>query len=160
MNAQLAPRRPESADTTSLGRIARSVLAVVLGALVWMIVFYALAFGLAALWPQYGVHGQRFFEEGVFTFTASMAVLNLVFWFVGEAAAGFVAMKIARRAAAVWALAALLAGYLALMHIALYWDRFPWWYNLAVVIPAVPAVLLGAALARRGGGGDAADGRR
>jgi hypothetical protein len=27
------------------------------------------------------------------------------------------------------------------------WALFPWWYNLGVVIPALPAVLLGASLA-------------
>ena len=49
-----------------------------------------------------------------------------------------------------WALAAVLAGYLGVMHLFLEWSTFPWWYNLGVVIPAVPAVLLGGALARRG----------
>jgi hypothetical protein len=32
--------------------------------------------------------------------------------------------------------------YLAGLHLVLYWPRFPWWYNLGVVIPAVRAVLL------------------
>jgi len=36
---------------------------------------------------------------------------------------------------------------LAVLHFALCWSRFPWWYNLGVVIPAVPAVLAGAKLA-------------
>jgi len=44
-------------------------------------------------------------------------------------------------------LAGLVGIYLAGLHFAFYWPRFPWWYNLGVVIPAVPAVLLGGKLA-------------
>jgi hypothetical protein len=45
-------------------------------------------------------------------------------------------------------LAGLLGIYLAALHLILYWPRFPWWYNLGVVILAVPAVLLGGKLAK------------
>jgi hypothetical protein len=37
------------------------------------------------------------------------------------------------------------------VHLILYWPRFPWWYNLGVVIPVVPAVLFGAKLAKASG---------
>jgi hypothetical protein len=63
-----------------------------------------------------------------------------------------VAAKISKRPAAVWVLAALLGIYLAAVHLVLYWPRFPWRYNLGVVIPAVPAVLLGGYLAKPSGG--------
>jgi hypothetical protein len=33
------------------------------------------------------------------------------------------------------------------LHLVLFWSRFPWWYNLGVVIPVVPAVLFGGKLA-------------
>jgi hypothetical protein len=49
----------------------------------------------------------------------------------------------------VWVLAVLVGLYLAAVHLLLYWPHFPWWYNLGVVIPAVPAVLLGERLAVR-----------
>jgi hypothetical protein len=91
-----------------------------------------------------------FLNEGVFTFTPPMACFNLLFWVLAEIAAGWVAMKVARRSGAVWVLAGVLGVYLAAMHLVFYWPRFPWWYNLGVVIPAIPAVLLGARLARRG----------
>ena len=68
-----------------------------------------------------------------------------------EIGAGWVAAKISMRRGAVWALAGLLGVYLAAVHLVLYWPRFPWWYNLGVVIPAVPAVLLGAKLANARG---------
>jgi hypothetical protein len=125
----------------------RSVLGVVVGAVLWMVGFYALAIVLAKLWPDYAIHARQWMREGVFTFTAPMAFCNLVLWVLAEIGAGWLAGKIAKRHGAVWVLAGLLGIYLAVLHLVLYWPRFPWWYNLGVVIPAVPAVLLGAKLA-------------
>jgi hypothetical protein len=127
--------------------MVRSVFGVVAGAVVWMVGFYALAIVLAKLWPDYAIHGRQWMREGVFTFTAPMAFCNLVLWVLAEIGAGWVAGKIAKRRGAVWVLAGLLGIYLAVLHLVLYWPRFPWWYNLGVVIPAVPAVLFGAKLA-------------
>ena len=127
----------------------RSVLGVVVGVIVWMAGFYALAMLLAVIWHDYALHGSQFFKDGVFTFTAPMACFHLLFWALAEFVAGWATMKIAKRREAVWVLAGLLACYLALYHLVLYWPRFPWWYNLGVVIPAVFAVLLGGRLAGR-----------
>ena len=68
-------------------------------------------------------------------------------WVLAEVAAGWVTMKIALRREAVWVIAGLLLAYLACVHLLLNWPRFPWWYNLGVVLPVVFAVLLGARLA-------------
>jgi len=127
--------------------MVRSALGVVVGVVAWMLGFWILAILLAELWPDYAVHGRQWTREGVFTFTAPMACCNLVLWLLAETGAGWVAARIARRREAVWVLAGLLGIYLAAVHFVLYWPRFPWWYNLGVVIPAVPAVLLGGKLA-------------
>ena len=66
-----------------------------------------------------------------------------------EIGAGWVAAKISRGRLAVWVLAGLVGIYLAVVHLLLYWPRFPWWCNLGVVIPAIPAALLGGRLAVR-----------
>jgi hypothetical protein len=124
--------------------MVRSILGVISGAVVWAVGFFVLAEGLALLWPGYAVHGRQWMREGVFTFTAAMACCNLVFWALAEIAAGWAAATIAKRRGAVWVLAGLIGIYLAAVHLVLYWPRFPWWYNLGVVIPAVPAVLWGA----------------
>jgi hypothetical protein len=127
--------------------MVRSVFGVVVSAVVWMVGFWILASLLAQLWPDYAIHGRQWMRERVFTFTPPMACCNLVLWALAEIGAGYVAGRIAKRREAVWVLAGLVGIYLAVVHLVLYWPRFPWWYNLGVVIPAVPAVLLGAKLA-------------
>ncbi len=127
----------------------RAVLGFVVAAVVWMAAFTALTFGAAFVWPAYAVHGRTWFESGVFTFEPPMAAFNVGCWALSAVLAGWVAAAIARRREAVWALAAVLAGYLGVIHLLLEWSTFPWWYNLGVVLPAAPAVLLGGRLVGR-----------
>jgi hypothetical protein len=127
--------------------MGRGIVGVVIGAVLWMIGFFILALILAQLWPDYAIHGRQWTRENVFTFTPLMACCNLVFWVLAEIGAGWADGKIAKRREAVWVLAGLVAIYLVTLHFVLFWARFPWWYNLGVVIPAVPAVLLGGRLA-------------
>jgi hypothetical protein len=127
--------------------MVRGVLGVVVGLVLWAVGFYVLAIVLAQLWPDYAIHARQWMQQGVYTFTTPMACCNLVLWVLAEIAGGWVAGKIAKRREAVWVLAALLGIYFAVLHFVILWSRFPWWYNLGVVIPAVPAVLLGGKLA-------------
>jgi uncharacterized membrane protein YeaQ/YmgE (transglycosylase-associated protein family) len=127
--------------------MVRSVLGVVVGVVLWAVGFYVLASVLAQVWPDYAVHARQWMRQGVYTFTTPMACCNQVFWILAEILAGWAAGKIAKRREAVWVLAALLGIYFAVLHFVILWTRFPWWYNFGVVIPAVPAVLLGGKLA-------------
>jgi hypothetical protein len=127
----------------------RSVLGVVVGAIAWIVGFYLLAMALMLVWPEYAVYARQFRKDGSFIFTPPTAVCNLIFWVLGEVFAGWVAMKIAKRREAVWALAAILGAFLAYMHLIRAWSILPWWYNLGVAIPASVAVLFGG---RLGGG--------
>lgn len=124
----------------------RNALGVIAGAVVWMVGFFALATILAQIWPSYGTHAREWTQSKVFTFTALMACCNLLFWAIAEIAAGWTLARIARKPAAIWVLAIVIGGYLATLHWILFWPSFPWWYNLGVVIPAIPAVLLGSNL--------------
>jgi hypothetical protein len=127
--------------------MVRGVLGVVVGLVLWAVGFYVLAIALAQLWPDYAIHGRQWTQQGVYAFTPPMACCNLVFWVLAEIGAGWAAGKIAKRREAVWVFAGLLGIYFAVLHFLILWTRFPWWYNLGVVIPAVPAVLLGGKLA-------------
>ena len=125
----------------------RGVLGVLTGAVVWTAGFYALTTLLVHLWPDYALHARQWLREGAFTFPPAMACFNLLIWAFAEIGAGWAAARVAKRPHAVWILAGLVGIYLAAVHLIMYLPRFPWWYNLGVVIPAVPAVLLGARLA-------------
>lgn len=127
--------------------MVRGVLGVLAGVVFWAVGFFVLALLLAQLWPDYAVHGRQWTKENVFTFTPLMACCNLIFWLLAEFGAGWVTGTIGKRREAVWVVAALLGIYLATLHLILFWSRFPWWYNLGVVIPVVAAVLLGGRLA-------------
>jgi hypothetical protein len=124
--------------------MVRGIVGVVAGAVVWMLGFFVLALILAQLWPDYAIHGRQWTREQLFTFTPLMACCNLLFWMLAEIGAGWATAKIAKRREAVWVLAGLVAIYLIALHFILYWVRFPWWYNLGVVVPAVPAIFFGA----------------
>ena len=128
--------------------MARSVFGIVVGAIAWTVGFWILALLLARLWPDYAMQGRHWMKEGLFTLTPAMACCNLLLWVLAEIGAGWTAARSAPRREAAWVLAGLVGLYLAIVHLVFGWPRFPWWYNLGVVIPAVPAVLWGARLAR------------
>jgi hypothetical protein len=127
----------------------RAVLGVVAGWIVWFVGFLALAILLAAVWPDYRVHGRAWMNDHVFDFPTAMAVVNVIFWIVAEIAGGWVTMAVARRRGAVWVLAAIVGVYLLYEHLYAEWANIPAWYNLAVALTAIPAVLLGGTLAGR-----------
>jgi hypothetical protein len=127
----------------------RTVLGALVGGVVWMVAFLVLARLLMLTWPDYAVHARAWTTAGVYDFTPSMSVFNILFWIVSEIVAGWLAVVIARRPAAAWVLAVPLMAYMCFMHLYYVWDRIPWWYNLLVALPSGPAVLLGGKLAGR-----------
>jgi hypothetical protein len=127
----------------------RAVLGFVLGVAIWMPAFFALAILGNLVWSEYASHAQTWFEQNVFTFPAPMAAYNAVCWAAAELVAGWAAAAVARRREPAWILAAAIGLYMGSMHLWLYWPVFPWWYNLAVALPAAPAVLLGGMAAGR-----------
>jgi hypothetical protein len=129
--------------------MVRSVLGIVVGAIAWMVAFFTIARLLFLVWPDYALHAEAWMSAERYEFTAPQSGFNALFWILAEIFAGWLTVIIAKRREASWVLAALIASYLALMHLYLFWDNFPWWYNLAVALPAAPAVLLGGKLAGR-----------
>jgi hypothetical protein len=138
--------------------VVRNGLGIVAGAVGWMFAFFTLAYALAFAWRDYALHGQAWFDAQRFEFTAAQGWLNVGFWLLAEIFAGWLAVVVARRREAAWVLAALIGAYMAYIHLYVAWDLIPAWYNLAVAIPVVPAVLCGGWLARRfAAGGNARD---
>jgi hypothetical protein len=128
--------------------LLRAVLGVIVGVVLWMVGFLALARVLVMLWPAYAVPARIWSRTGAYTFTTPMSAFNVSFWILAEIAAGWLTAVIARRAGAVWALAVLVMGYLCFMHLYYAWHELPWWYNLIVAFSSGPAVLLGGRLGR------------
>jgi hypothetical protein len=125
----------------------RSVLAVVAGYAVWTVAFWILIFLLALAWPALRDAGVVFFEQGRYDiFATPMLVAFQFMWPIANAAAGLVTRLISRRQLEVWVLAALLFAY---FHLWALWDELPVWYNVVVVIPVVPMVLVGGLLGAR-----------
>jgi hypothetical protein len=60
--------------------VVRSVLGVIVGAVVWMFGFLCLGIALAAVWPDYAVHGRTWFQAHVYDFTPPMSVCNALLW--------------------------------------------------------------------------------
>jgi len=129
--------------------MVRGALGVVVGAIAWMAAFFTLARLLFLVWPNYALHAQSWTSAQLYEFTAPQSGFNALFWILAEIFAGWLTVVIAKRREAAWILAALIGLYLAFMHLYYVWDKFPWWYNLAVTVPAIPAVLLGGKLAGR-----------
>ncbi len=129
--------------------MARGVLGVLGGGIVWMVLFLVLAQILALAWPDYRTHAHTWTSSGVYDFTIVMSGFNILFWILSEMAAGYLAVVLARRREAAWVLAALLMAYMCFMHLYFVWDHLPWWYNLLVALPSGPAVLLGSRFANR-----------
>lgn len=128
--------------------MVRSVLGVIVGAAVWMVAFFTFAQVPMLVWPGYAQNARTYMEGGAYVFTAPMSATNAALWFFAEILAGWLVVVIARRRGPAFVFAALLFAYMCAMHLVLYWDRFPWWYNLVVALPSGFAVLVGANLAR------------
>jgi hypothetical protein len=108
------------------------------------------AFLLSLFWPGLRNAGQVYFEQGSYdVLTTSMLIAFQIIWLFANAAAGFVTRWIAGRQLEVWLLATILLAYFAYNHLWTLWAELPAWYNLLVVIPVVPMVLVGSLIAGR-----------
>jgi len=136
-------------DKCKANSMIRGALGIVVGAIAWMVAFLGLARLLFLVWPAYAAHAQTWMSAEIYEFTAPESGFNALFWILAEVFAGWLTVLIAKRGEASWILAALIGLYMAFMHLYYVWESFPWWYNLAVAIPAAPAVLFGGELAGR-----------
>jgi len=120
--------------------MARGILGVVAGLLVWVAVASIGGLAIRASWPAYaGV-------EAAMAFTLSMLLARLLISCVATLACGLVTAVVAPRSKVpVLITALLLLGSFIPVHVRL-WDKFPAWYHLMFLLSLVPLTYLGAML--------------
>lgn len=125
--------------------MARAALSVIAGLVTWAVVVTLLNLGLRAALPGYHA------AEATLQFTLTMKIGRLTEAALASLAAGAVAGFIAlERKWAPWAVGLITLALFLPSHVML-WNKFPVWYHLSFLVPLVPLVLLGAAVARRAG---------
>lgn len=121
----------------------RSILAVVMGLVVWVLVVSLLNRGLRLGLAGYAV------AEPTMTFTLGMKIARLILGALSSLAAGAATAAIAPSSRRLpWVVGAILLVAFLPEHI-LIWVKFPVWYHLVFLITLAPLVALGAALLRR-----------
>ena len=121
----------------------RSVLAVIVGLVIWVVVVSLLNRGL-----RIGLTGYAA-AEPTMTFTFGMKMARLIIGALSSLAAGAVAVTMARAKTTVpWVLGGIMLVAFIPEHIRL-WNRFPVWYHLVFLVTLVPLVALGGALTHR-----------
>jgi len=125
----------------------KTVAAVIVGLVIWIVVATIVNFPLRAWWPHYHE------AETAFNFTLGMKLARLALGALASVCSGFVAAWIAngRRTAAI-ALGILLLALFIPNHYLL-WEKFPVWYHLTFLVSLFPLTLLGAMLNLPGGRG-------
>jgi hypothetical protein len=117
--------------------MARRILAVVAGLVVWVAIVSVAGVIMRGAWSEYAS------VADAMTFTLPMMLARLAISTLATLAAGRVTAVIARR----WIPARLTAGLLLLVvfvpqHIML-WDKFPVWYHLTFLASLVPLTYFG-----------------
>jgi hypothetical protein len=120
----------------------RSILAVIVGLLVWVVVVSLLNRGL-----RIGLTGYAA-AEPTLNFTLGMKLARLIIGALSSLAAGAVAARITRpKLSAAWVLGVIILVAFIPGHIRI-WAKFPVWYHLTFLLTLVPLVALGGWLGR------------
>ena len=120
----------------------RAVAAIVAGLVAWAVVVTILNFGLRAAIPGYHE------AEATLQSTTAMKIGRLTEAALASLAAGAVVALIApAKKWAPWLVGLIVLAMFLPVHVKL-WHAFPVWYHLSFLVPLVPLVALGAALAK------------
>jgi hypothetical protein len=118
-------------------RVAGSVIA---GLVTWALIATLLNFGLRLTIPGYHA------AEAMLQFTLAMKIGRLVEAAIASVAAGTAVAFVAPRSRWAPALMGLIVlGIFLPVHLRL-WDKFPFWYHLAFLVPLVPLAAAGGML--------------
>ena len=136
--------RPSASTHSRERSTMRTVAAVILGLITWILVATIVNFPLRMWWPHYHQ------AETAFDFTLGMKLARLVLGAMACISSGFVAAWIAngRRTAAMVLGIVLLALFIPNHY--LLWHKFPVWYHLTFLVSLFPLTMLGAMLKASG----------
>lgn len=130
----------------------RTIGSVVAGLVTWAVVVTILNFGLRAAIPGYHSAELALRSTGLMQFTGPMEAGRLIEAALTSLAAGAVVGWIDSSTKWVpWLVGAIVLAMFLPYHLT-HWHLFPVWYHLSFLVPLVPLVALGAALARGNGG--------
>jgi hypothetical protein len=114
----------------------KSILAVIVGLVVWVVVVSLLNRGLRIGLPGYAS------AEPAMNFTLGMKLARLIIGALSSIAAGAVTGIITRSSRVAWVLGIIILVAFIPGHIRI-WDKFPVWYHLTFLITLAPLVALG-----------------
>jgi hypothetical protein len=130
--------------------VGRSVAAVILGVVLWWLLFFAIGIGIGLLWPEYRDAARVMMQERAFRlFTTPMLIADFLLFAVAGMAVGWVSTRLARNTTAALVVAVLLFTYAAVQHYLLLWDQLPAWYNLIVPVVIGGFVWVGSRMTAR-----------
>ncbi len=118
----------------------RSILAVIVSVISWLVIATICNWILRRLLPGYAA------VEVAMTFTLTMMICRLVVGLISSLGAGFVCAAVAGRSRLAPKVAAVIVVLLFLPVHYMLWNKFPIWYHLFFLITLAPTMLLGAAL--------------
>jgi hypothetical protein len=121
--------------------MAKPLLGVVAGLVVWLILASVAGLILRAAWPAYAQ------VATAMTFTLSMKIARLAIGALATVAAGVVARAVAGSTAAGVVVGAVLLVIFVPEHVQL-WDKFPVWYHLTFLLSLVPLSYFGGRIVR------------
>lgn len=121
--------------------MAKPLLGVVAGLVVWLILASVAGLILRAAWPAYAQ------VATAMTFTLSMKIARLAIGALATVAAGVVARAVAGSTAAGVVVGAVLLVIFIPEHVQL-WDKFPVWYHLTFLLSLVPLSYFGGRIVR------------
>jgi len=126
------------------GQRMRAALAVIVGIVVWWLLFFAVGIGVGAAWPDYRIAARFMFQEDDLShFTTPMLFANWLVFLGAGVGSGWLTAFVGRSRLSTLVLTGLFLAYMILNHYVLVWDELPGWYNLIVPFVIAGTILLG-----------------
>ena len=124
----------------------RTAIGVLLGLLLWWLLFFVIGAGIGLVWPDYREAARVMMQEQSFRlFTTPMLFANYLLFAVAGLVAGRIATAIDKSGRASLIAAGLLFLYAGAQHYLRLWNQLPDWYNLTIPIVIAAFVWLGSA---------------